>query len=255
MRGASHPPRAGSRTPGVGVVFAVAGGMGGHEDGAAASEAAVCAMAGLYGATPDPSPELVLHRFFLATHHRLRAAMIRDGRVRCGTTLTSAWLVGNRLAWIHVGDSRLYPYRDGVLVRLTSDHTRGLFARRDRRPVPGDPDSLAQNFIYGSRALGDDAGIRIEPGLDSGVLILQPGDRLLACTDGLWGFVSDEGIADALREVTTPAACVQVLLERALLRRSDDNVTALVVRVDRLVEGSGPAGPPILRESDTLVPN
>lgn len=237
---------------GWGTLLAVADGMGGHEDGAAAATAAVCAMADLVATAPVPSPELALHRFFLATHRRLRRLMARDGRVNTGTTLTCAWIVGDRLAWIHVGDSRLYVWRDGDLGRLTSDHTRRLFAERDRRPVPADPEGPAQNFIFGSRGLGDDADLRIEPGLDSDVLPLLPGDRLVVCTDGLSGFVNDDAIAGIMAAVPEPAASARALLDQALAHGSDDNVTVLVARVDRLA--AGPGGPARLRESDTLVP-
>ncbi len=57
-------------------------------------------------------------------------------------TLTGAWLLERRLYWVHVGDSRLYLYREGALSRLTMDQTRGAFARRDRRPLP--PDKFAE---------------------------------------------------------------------------------------------------------------
>ncbi len=240
--------------PGDGVLLAVADGMGGHEDGARASACAVEAMAALSAADPEPSPELVLHRFVLATHRRLREAMARDGRVLGGTTLVCGWIVGARLAWIHVGDSRLYLFRDDTLERLTIDHTRRTFARRDRRRVPTDPDQLVQSFIFGSRGLGDDAGIRIDPGLDSGVLELRPGDRLLACTDGLYRFVEDEDLADTLRAVPEPAGGARALLARALAQGSDDNVTALVVRVDGIDEDPSQVGPLRLHSADTIVP-
>jgi protein phosphatase len=240
--------------PATTVLLAVADGMGGHEDGARASTAAVRALSRLVHSHPDPSPELVLHRFFLATHHHLREELSSDGRVNTGTTLTCAWIVGDRLAWIHVGDSRLYLLRDGVLERFTCDHTRGLFAHRDLRPVPTDPEQLAQNFIFGSRGLGDNAAIRIDPGLDSGVLDLEPGDRLVACTDGVWGYLDDEGIADVLATAPEPADGARMLTERALANGSDDNLTALVARVDQLDGVLEPGGPLRLKAADTFVP-
>ncbi|MBN1334475.1 MAG: serine/threonine-protein phosphatase [Deltaproteobacteria bacterium] len=235
------------------VLLAVADGMGGHEDGAWASASAVQAMAGLYTTHPDMSPELALHRFFLATHRRLHNSLAHDGCVRSGTTLACAWIVGSRLAWIHVGDSRIYLFRGDVLERLTREHTRRLFAQRDRRRIPTDPDQLAQNFIFGSRGLGDNAGIRIDPGLDSGAFPLRPEDRILACSDGLWGFVGDEDIAEVLKTVPAPADCARMLVDRALECGSDDNVTALVARVERLGR-KDPSGPMRLRAADTFAP-
>lgn len=240
--------------PATTVLLAVADGMGGHEDGDRASTTAVQALSALVRSDPDPSPELVLYRFFLATHHRLREDLSRDGRINSGTTLTCAWIVGDRLAWIHVGDSRLYLLRDDILERFTCDHTRRLFAHRDLRPVPADPDQLAQNFIFGSRGLGDNAAIRIDPGLDSGVLHLRSGDRIVACTDGIWGYVDDGGLADVLATAREPADGARALAERALANGSDDNVTALVARVDQIDGVLEPGGPLRLKAADTFVP-
>lgn len=241
------------RRRGAGVLLVVADGMGGHEDGALASTAAVQAMSLLYAQGRPEAPELALHGFVLKAHRRIRETVAQRGPIRMGTTLTGAWLLERRLYWVHVGDSRLYLYREGALSRLTMDQTRGAFARRDRRPLPPDADQLAQTFIYGSRGLGDDAAIRVDPGRDSGAVVLRAGDRLLACTDGLTGFVDDVGITDVLREVPAPAAAAELLVERALARGSDDNITAVVVRVDDLPAAASaddlPPGP-----DDGLVP-
>jgi protein phosphatase len=96
--------------------------------------------------------------------------------------------------------------------------------------------------------LGNDAGIRIDPGRDTGSRHLRPGDCLVLCTDGLASFVDDRRIADALREVPQPAACAEVLVERAIAHGSDDNITVLVARVE--ADPAAPAG-----DDDTLVPD
>lgn len=240
---------------GAGVLLAVADGMGGHEDGALASAAAVQAFSLLYGKGKPQAPELSLLRFVLKAHGRLHATVARRGSVRLGTTLTGAWLLDGRVFWVHVGDSRLYFFRNGTLIRLTADHTHREFALRDQRPIPPDADRLAQSFVYGSRGLGDDAGVRVDPGRDTGSRHLRPGDILLLCTDGLTGFVDDRRIADALREVPQPAACAEVLVERAIAHGSDDNITVMVARVDELPTPAKPAvrGPGSAKE-DTLIP-
>jgi protein phosphatase len=214
------------------VMIAVADGMGGHDDGDVASAAAVQALARLYVRPPPPDPEATLRDFLLDAHKRLRARVEVNGKVKMGTTLTAAWIVSGRVYWAHVGDSRLYHWRDGRLVRLTRDQTRGEFARRDGRPAPLHPEHLAQNFIYGSRGLGDDAGLRIDRGVDTGSVALRPGDRVVLCTDGLSGRVEDPWIADLVRNVPEPNACAVTLMERAMANESDDNITAVVLRVD-----------------------
>lgn len=232
---------------GAGILLAVADGMGGHEDGALASAAAVQAFSLLWGKGRPQAPELALLRFVLKAHKRLHSTVARRGGVRLGTTLTGAWILDGRLFWVHVGDSRLYFFRNGVLVRLTQDHTHREFALRDQRPIPPDPDRLAQSFVYGSRGLGDDTGIRIDPGRDTGSRHLRPGDSLVLCTDGLSSFVDDRRIADALRDVPQPAACAEILVERAIAQGSTDNITVMVARVERLGPGD--------LEDDTIVPD
>ena len=215
-----------------GILIAVADGMGGHEDGDLASSAAVRAMARLFKRGAPADPELHLHRFVLDAHRRLHAKVAELGPVKMGTTLTVIWILDGKAHWCHVGDSRLYLYREGALQLVTSDHTRAEFARRDGRPVDSDGPFLAQNFVYGSRGFGDDQGIRIDAGTDTGSMNLRAGDRLLLCSDGLSGVVEDHRIADALRETPEPQATATALMERALASGSDDNVTVVVVRVD-----------------------
>lgn len=219
---------------GPGVLAAVADGMGGHEDGELASAAAVQAMARLYHRDPPAEPEPALRAFVQEAHRRLHTRLAATGPVKMGTTLTTVWVLGHRAYWVQVGDSRLYHWRGGRLTRVTRDHTRGEFARRDRRPLPKHPDFLSQNFIYGSRGLGDDTGLRIEPGVDTGTLPLLEGDRLVLCSDGLSGRVDDVWIADVLNRVPEPAAAAVALLEKAIAHHSDDNVTILVLRADRM---------------------
>ena len=190
-----------------GTLAVVADGMGGHEDGDLASSAAVRAMARIFRRGPPTDPEPALHKFVLDAHRRLHAKVRELGPVRMGTTLTSCWILGGRAAWCHVGDSRLYLYRQGEIRQLSRDHTRAEFAQRDGRPVDSDGAFLAQNFVYGSRGFGDDASIRVDQGADTGSLQLQEGDRLVLCTDGLSGVVEEHRIASALQETPEPQAC------------------------------------------------
>lgn len=234
---------------GPGVLVAVADGMGGHEDGEIASAAAVQALSRLYGRAAPADPEAGLRTFVLEAHRRIRGRIAAGGPVKMGCTLTVAWLLEDRVYWAHVGDSRLYHWRHGRLTRLTRDHTRGEFARRDGRKEPRHPNYLAQNFIYGSRGLGDDDGLRVDPGVDTGSFALAEGDRVVLCSDGLSARVEDPWIADAIANVPEPAACAVSLLERAVAALSDDNITAIVLRADQLCADNEWADP-----ETTLVP-
>ena len=229
------------------VLLAVADGMGGHEDGEIAAAAAVQALSRLYQRPLPTDPEGELRTFLLETHHRVRERVAQGGEVKMGTTLTVAWLLGDRVVWAHVGDSRLYHWREGRITRITRDQTREEFAMRDRRPTPTHPRYLAQNFIFGSRGLGNDASLRIDRGLDTGSFTLRPGDRLLLSSDGLHGRLEDAHLGEILDNVPTPQACGVSLAERAMAHQSDDNITALVLNVDEGVVES-------LDDADTIIP-
>ncbi len=216
------------------VLVAVADGMGGHDDGEIASAAAVQTLARLYLQAPGESPELTLRDFVLDAHRRLHARAATTGTVKMGTTLTTAWVVDGRLHWVQVGDSRLHLLRRGQVVQITTDQTRGEFARRDGRPAPNWPDNLAQNFIYGSRGLGDDHGIRIDTPADCGSFGLEAGDLLVLTSDGIHGLLDSRQILACLDgKAADLDAAAAALVTAALDAGSDDNATAVLVRVTR----------------------
>lgn len=229
------------------VLIAVADGMGGHEDGEVASSAAVQAISRLFLRPVPRDPEGELLAFVRETHQRVRDRVAAGGEVKMGTTLTVVWLIGERAYWVHVGDSRLYHWREGRLTRISRDQTREEFAMRDGRALPSHPRYLAQNFIFGSRGLGNDAALRLDRGIDTGSLTLRPGDRLLLSSDGLHGRLDDTQLADTLANVPAPQACAVTLAERAIAYQSDDNITALVLRVEAV-------GGEEVDDDDTIVP-
>lgn len=222
---------------GAGLIAVVADGMGGHADGHIASLRAVQSIAGwpAYGSIIDP--EDALRRLVQESHNEIRATMARP--IQMGTTLCCIWVLRDKLHWCNVGDSRLYILRRGVLHLLTRDHTREEFARRDGRPHPSHPHLLAQNFIYGSRGLGDDHGLRIDRGVDTGSIPLEAGDRLLLCSDGIYAWLEEAEIGTILRDGTDPRLAAQHLVRQAMIARSDDNLTALVLFADRQILDPG----------------
>lgn len=229
---------------GAGLMVAVADGMGGHDNGALASAAAVQALVRLYerGRPRDPADTLL--RFVHAAHTRLKQRATTHGLANMGTTLTVLWIVENDAYWVHVGDSRLYLMRGGGLSQLSRDHTREEFARRDGRPIPSQPRSLSQNFLYGSRGLGNDAGIRIDAGVDTGHFALRPHDRLLLCSDGLVGGIRHDRLANLLqpRSEQSPQETAQTLARSAMESGSEDNITAVLVHVDDTLHLESGAG-------------
>ncbi len=220
---------------GAGLMVVVADGMGGHDNGALASAAAVQAMLKLYSRGRPRAPGHTLTQFVRNAHTRLRSRAASSGAANMGTTLTVLWIIDNDAWWVHVGDSRLYHLRGGGLSQLTRDHVREEFARRDGRPIPDRPGALSQSFIYGSRGLGNDLDIRLDDGIDTGRVMLKPHDRFMLCSDGISGALDHDRLADTLspRAESTPTDAAGVLARSAMEAGTTDNITAIVVQVDR----------------------
>ena len=144
-----------------------------------------------------------------------------------GTTLTSVCLRGEEAFLAHVGDSRAYLFRDGVLTQLTDDHSLVAQAVREGILTPEQAARHPQRNII-TRALGTKDTIEV----DSLVINVQKDDILLLASDGLHGFVTDERIAelmsqkgDCLDDMTDD------LVRAALEKGGPDNVTVVVVKV------------------------
>lgn len=214
---------------GDGVLVAVCDGMGGGQDGHIASASAVRVLARLYRPEPPLDLARALRRYVLDTHRRMHDRAAEAGPVVLGTTLLVAWWAWDRLSWVHVGDSRLYILRNGALEQLSRDHTRGEFAARDGGDAGADRDVLAQTYIYGSRGLGDDPGLRLDEGLDSADLELQPGDRVLLCSDGVYAVLTEHALAAELGGAESPHDAVNSVVRRAMAAGSTDNLTAITL--------------------------
>jgi len=92
-------------------------------------------------------------------------------------------------------------------------------------------DHLVQTFIYGSRGLGDNASLRLEPGLDSGTEPLEANDVILLLSDGVFGVLDSDQMVRILLNHPDPQRAAEVLLDQAMAHGSTDNLTALVVVV------------------------
>ncbi len=239
IEGSNMPAEAGTRVIGTpqGRLIIVADGMGGHGAGDLASAVAVDAMARYaFEAMPwvlesrNSAQELSegLQRAVSRAQARLRRVAQRKSiDARLGTTLTVAYLTWPQLHVVHVGDSRAYLYRQGVLHRITKDHTLA------QQLVDGDaltPDEAARSrlshVLVNAVGGGSDA---LEVELHR--VHLEPEDQLLLCTDGLYDMVSDETIAAHLSQTTAPVhRVVDGLVETANAAGGRDNVTVVVAR-------------------------
>ncbi|MFM8900423.1 MAG: PP2C family protein-serine/threonine phosphatase [Burkholderiales bacterium] len=209
-------------------LFALADGMGGHPEGEVASQLALQTMAALFQRDCKPKladPLRFLHESVIAGHHQLlryatQKALIDTPR----TTLVACVLQGNQAYWAHCGDSRLYWVRGDKLIARTRDHSYSELQDTLNQVVPMG-EKLNRNVLF--TCLGSPG----KPVVDTvGPLILQPGDRLLLCSDGLWGTVSDAIITEQLSR-NLISESVPELVELALRNggAKSDNVSVLAV--------------------------
>jgi PPM family protein phosphatase len=207
----------------------VADGMGGYEGGEHASRLAVETMCQVYRDSPeDPQTALLVG---IQTAHQLIQKQAREHAElsRMGTTCTAISLTGDKLYFAHVGDSRLYLVRNQQLTRLTNDHSRVHEMVQAGILKPQDAENHPERNVL-SRALGA-GGESMRADIPDEPVALKPGDTLLLCSDGLWGVVGDEGLLEALKQLSPRDACKE-LVRRARECGAPDNITLQVLRIE-----------------------
>ncbi len=200
-------------------LFAVADGMGGHASGDVASAIAIEVFEAALKQSDSISD---------AVHNANKAIFQRAAKdpdlTGMGTTLTAMWADEGSAQIAHVGDSRAYLLRDGQLTRLTTDHTVVNRLVQQGRIMPEDADRHPQRS-YLERALGVDPEVEV----DVHVLDMSPGDRVLLCSDGLFGMIDDDLIQNVLEQESSPQRAAERLCEEAVHAGGNDNVTTVVV--------------------------
>ncbi|ACQ78296.1 protein serine/threonine phosphatase [Beutenbergia cavernae DSM 12333] len=222
-------------------LLVLADGMGGPAGGDIASSVAIAHLAGLDGESHGADDLLDhLDRAVQDAHEELRDLAAEDPELAgLGTTLIAMLRSGNKLAMVHVGDSRAYVFRDARLERITSDHTFVQHLVDIGRLTEEEAEHHPQRSVL-LRVLGDSGPDVV---LDESVREARVGDRYLLCSDGLSSYVSADTITTTVGEVRDPAACAEALIELALRAGAPDNVTCVVadvVDVDALPDGAAP---------------
>lgn len=209
-------------------LFLVADGMGGHPEGEVAAQLTLQVMSAMFqeAAQPElPDCGLFLTRAVSAAHRQiLRYASERGMPDAPRTTIVAAVVQGGAVTWIHCGDSRLYLVREGHLLARTRDHSmveKRLSAGIDEKVA----ELVNRNLLF--TCLGSPSRPMFEV---AGPLVLQQGDRLLLCSDGLWSSLSDAEIVCKLSDQPVSRA-VPDLVDSALrfAGPSSDNVTAIAL--------------------------
>lgn len=221
-------------------LLVVADGMGGHAGGDVASALTIAALAPLD--RPDHGPDQALtdleQTVDRARQDLVRATVASPELAGMGTTVTALLRTGNTLAMAHLGDSRAYLLRDGVLTQVTVDHTFVQHLVDTGRISPDEAEHHPQRNVV-MRVLGD-FDLDLTP--DMSVREARPGDRWMLCSDGLSGFVPLKQITDLLTETPEPIDAVERLVSLAMRSGSTDNITVVVADVldDRNASVAGP---------------
>jgi len=220
-------------------VFVVCDGMGGQAAGERASKVAVDTVMGYFRHQNNESGEIfgkVFERLSMRANALARAIQLANQNIHeessrdlkyngMGSTIVALAVEGDEFSVAHVGDSRAYLLRGGVIQQLTNDHSlvmeqvrRGLMTLEDAEK------STIQNVIV--RSLGAEESV--DPDLADHELL--PGDTLLLCSDGLSHFVHDDVISDVLSAGSSPDQLCEELIQAAKTANSNDNITCLVLQ-------------------------
>jgi protein phosphatase len=207
-------------------VFAVADGMGGAQAGEVASEMAISEF--VAARDTDAPAEKQLEQLALAANKKIWNMAQSDSRhAGMGTTLTAAMVDGQSVAVGHVGDSRLYLYRDGQIERMTRDHSLVEEFVRQGKLTPEQAEKHPQRSVI-TRALGPENSVEV----DTFRIPAREGDIFLICSDGLSGMVSDADMAAVLAQGGELGAMASALVERANDNGGRDNITVVLFRLE-----------------------
>jgi protein phosphatase len=224
-------------------LYLVADGMGGHAAGEVASNLAAQVIETFINDTReadvnttwpfpyDPTLSLNGNRLtaaFRLANRRIAAAMQNDEALRGMATTAAAMLTAkDKAAVAHVGDSRVYLWRDGALKQVTQDHSwvneqvrAGVLTETDARTHPWRP--VVTRALSG----GDDPDIEVTE------FDVQPGDRILICSDGLSGVVPPDRVASIIGRGAPLNETCQALVDAANEAGGPDNITVAMLQVD-----------------------
>ena len=222
-------------------LFVVADGMGGHAGGDVASALAVkhlFALDSTYGSVEEARE--ALFRGILDAGATLTNAVEEHPELTgMGTTVSAMIRVKSQMVIAHIGDSRIYRLREGVLEQITVDHT---FVQRlvDSGRITPEEAAVHPRRSVLMRVLGD---VDADPEIDTHIVETLPGDRRLLCSDGLSGYVSERDIAETLLTVDDPELACHKLITQSLSEGAPDNVTVVIVRIDEDRDTSPPSEP------------
>jgi PPM family protein phosphatase len=209
--------------------FVLADGMGGHKAGEVAAKLAVeslCKALNEEVELDEEIPELLRSAISYANSCIYTLASEKEECSGMGTTLCCFLLHKDTLHYAHIGDSRIYRFRENQLEQLTQDHSL-----RRELIIKGELDAKgAQTFPYRNiitRALGTSPSV--EPDIASTTIL--PNDIYFLCSDGLTDHLPNEEIAHLLKKMTSVEQATQLLVDAAKAKGGNDNITIVMVKV------------------------
>ena len=210
-------------------LFFVADGMGGHAGGDIASAIASqhISLADEPLATSAEAEQKLIDYIYQAKQKIDASVKQHPSITGMGTTLSAMMVTGTKVTIAHIGDSRIYLARDGVVKQITTDHT---FVQRlvDTGRISEEEALVHPRRSVLMRVLGD---IEQFPEVDIDTYETKPGDRWMACSDGLSGVVPDQLMKNILLSNVDIQEAGELLVGEALEFGAPDNVTVVLVDV------------------------
>ena len=209
-------------------VLAVADGMGGYVGGEIASKTAVKAIAYYFENYTYAAPVQLEKAIQYANSCILSKTMIDPSLQGMGTTVSLVTLARGMAFWGHVGDSRIYLYRDHELKQISTDHTMVQVLLEKGKITEEEALEHPKRHVL-TRAVGVDRDVVV----DSGMFQVQPKDRILLCSDGLTSFVSKEDLHRVLGDYTlSEREIINDLFTQVYENGAKDNVTAVLKTIE-----------------------
>ena len=219
------------------LMAVVADGMGGRSGGRKASDQVLMTARQLFSKySPDTdSPSQLLKQLVEDAHTVIKLTAVSAEQEPHSTVAAFIMNPRGECTWIHVGDSRIYQFRNGRLVKRTRDHSY-VQALVDRGEITEDEveDHPQANILLGCLGMSN-APLPIDiHTIDP----LKPGDALMACSDGLWHYFTPEEMGALIAE-RNPRESVELLIEEARMRArgAGDNISVAILKLEPLPKG------------------
>lgn len=209
-------------------LFVICDGMGGHKGGKIASAMAAQVIERQYTSNDEQDRSAALNAAIIAANQKIwQVGSDNPEYQEMGTTATAAVIEDERLIVAHVGDSSLFLLRDGQICKITTDHTLARQMVMDGLLDEDEVRTCSYNHIL-TRAVGVQENIEI----DNYTEIIQPGDQIILCSDGLTDMLAEEEMLEIMNEnkaAADPEQLARALVDAALNKGGYDNITIIVL--------------------------